>query len=45
MALNSEIYEALKKEVWKLVSNGFIRKAVYPKWISNPILVKKHDAK
>lgn len=44
-ALNRERYEALKEEVWKLMSNGFIKEAVYPRWISNPILVKKYNGK
>ncbi|CAI9765388.1 unnamed protein product [Fraxinus pennsylvanica] len=26
-------------------SNGFVREANYPKWISNPVLVKKHNSK
>lgn len=43
--LNPERYEALKEEVHKLVSNGFIREATYPKWVSNPVLVKKHNGK
>lgn len=35
-ALNPKHYEALKDEVQKLKDNGFTRKAIYPKWISNP---------
>ncbi|KAL2456880.1 Uncharacterized protein Adt_46580 [Abeliophyllum distichum] len=42
--LNSDKYEALKEEVSKLQSN-FIREARYPKWVSNPVLVKKPNGK
>ncbi|XP_022876923.1 uncharacterized protein LOC111395145 [Olea europaea var. sylvestris] len=28
-----------------LIQNGFIREATYPKWVSNPVLVKKHNGK
>lgn len=44
-ALNTERYEALKEEVERLISNGFVREANYLKWISNPVLVKKHNGK
>ncbi|XP_022855023.1 uncharacterized protein LOC111376307 [Olea europaea var. sylvestris] len=44
-ALNPERYKALKEEVDKLSRNGFIREAIYPKWISNPVLVKKSSGK
>ncbi|XP_022894074.1 uncharacterized protein LOC111408560 [Olea europaea var. sylvestris] len=44
-ALNPERYEALKEEVQKLIQNGFIRKATYPRWVSNPILVRKNNGK
>ncbi|XP_022871363.1 uncharacterized protein LOC111390537 [Olea europaea var. sylvestris] len=44
-ALNPERYEALKDEVDKLSHSGFIREAIYLKWISNPILVKKPSGK
>ncbi|EXB37477.1 hypothetical protein L484_001142 [Morus notabilis] len=39
--MNPERYEALKEEVDKLISNGFIREAHYPSWVSNLILVIK----
>ncbi|EXB53021.1 Transposon Ty3-I Gag-Pol polyprotein [Morus notabilis] len=39
--MNPERYEALKEEVDKLISNGFIREAHYPSWVSNPVLVTK----
>ncbi|XP_022868811.1 uncharacterized protein LOC111388365 [Olea europaea var. sylvestris] len=44
-AFNPERYEASKEEVQKLIKNGFIRKAFYPKWVSNPVLMKKHNDK
>ncbi|XP_022886722.1 uncharacterized protein LOC111402573 [Olea europaea var. sylvestris] len=44
-ALNPERYEALKDEVSKLDRSGFIREAIYPRWISNPVLVKKSSEK
>lgn len=43
--LNLERYEALKEEVQKLIANGFIREAIYSKWVSNLVLVKKHNRK
>ncbi|KAL2485114.1 RT RNaseH 2 domain-containing protein [Abeliophyllum distichum] len=43
--LNPEKYEALKEEVDKLLQSNFIRKARYPKWVSNPVLVKKPNGK
>ncbi|XP_024029329.1 uncharacterized protein LOC112093945 [Morus notabilis] len=39
--MNPERYEALKEEVDKLIHNGFIREARYPRWVSNPVLVVK----
>ncbi|XP_024023052.1 uncharacterized protein LOC112092086 [Morus notabilis] len=39
--MNPERYETLKEEVDKLINNGFIREAHYPRWISNPVLVIK----
>ncbi|XP_022859516.1 uncharacterized protein LOC111380239 [Olea europaea var. sylvestris] len=44
-ALNPDRYEALKDEVSKLIRSGFIREAIYPRWISNPVLVKKSSGK
>ena len=37
--MNPERYETLKEEVDKLINNGFIREAQYPRWVSNPVLV------
>lgn len=36
-------YEALAREVGKLLANHFIRKALYPKWVANRVLVKKNN--
>ncbi|XP_022853744.1 uncharacterized protein LOC111375176 [Olea europaea var. sylvestris] len=41
--LNPERYEALNKEEQKLLHNGFLREAKYPKWVANSVLVKKHN--
>ncbi|XP_022852014.1 uncharacterized protein LOC111373680 [Olea europaea var. sylvestris] len=41
--LNPERYEALNKEVQKMLNNGLLREAKYPKWVANPIFVKKHN--
>ena len=35
----------LKEEVDKLKSNGFIRDALYPEWVSNRVLVRKPNGK
>ncbi|XP_024023768.1 uncharacterized protein LOC112092269 [Morus notabilis] len=39
--MNAERYEALRDEVDKLIRNDFIREVLYPRWVSNPVLVKK----
>lgn len=39
-ALNPKRYEVSKDEVEKL-----IRESIYPKWLSNPVLVKKYNGK
>lgn len=44
-ALNLKRYEALKEKAKKLIANGFIREAIYPKKNFNPVLVKKHNDK
>ncbi|XP_022892635.1 uncharacterized protein LOC111407412 [Olea europaea var. sylvestris] len=44
-ALNPEWYKALKDEVSKLSRSGFIREAIYPRWIFNPVLAKKSSGK
>ncbi|KAL2512850.1 Protein kinase superfamily protein [Abeliophyllum distichum] len=41
--LNPERYEALAKEVEKLLKYGFIRESLYPRWVDNPVLVKKNN--
>ncbi|KAL5794732.1 hypothetical protein ACOSP7_003326 [Xanthoceras sorbifolium] len=45
MAINTERYVALKKEVNKLIANRFIRESYYPNWLANPVLVKKKNNK
>lgn len=44
-ALNPKRYEALKDKVKMLIDNHFIRKSIYLKWVSNPVLVKNHNGK
>ncbi|KAI3493481.1 hypothetical protein L1887_41873 [Cichorium endivia] len=34
---------AINDEVSKLVAAGILREAIFPDWISNPVMVKKHD--
>ncbi|KAL2533146.1 Reverse transcriptase domain-containing protein [Abeliophyllum distichum] len=41
--LNLEKYEALAKEVDKLLKCGFIRESLYSQWVANPVLVKKNN--
>ncbi|XP_022853913.1 uncharacterized protein LOC111375341 [Olea europaea var. sylvestris] len=40
---NLERYEVLNKDVQKLLNNSFLRVAKYPKWVANPVFVKKHN--
>ena len=35
----------LREEVDKLKNKGFIYDALYPKWVSNPVLVRKANGK
>lgn len=34
---------AINEEVTKLTRAGILREAVFPTWIANPVMVKKHD--
>ncbi|KAL5736657.1 hypothetical protein ACOSQ2_031445 [Xanthoceras sorbifolium] len=43
--MNAKRYAALKEEVDKLLTNGFIRESYYPNWLANPVLVKKKNNK
>lgn len=43
--LNLERYEALKDKVKKLIDNCFIQELTYPNWVSNLVLIKKHNEK
>jgi hypothetical protein len=36
---------AISKEITKLLATGFIREVYHPKWLANPILVKKKNEK
>ncbi|KAM1696120.1 hypothetical protein ACFXTN_027679 [Malus domestica] len=42
---NAERYEAMKSEVEKLKSIGFVREVNYPTWVANGVLVKKNLTK
>ena len=44
-AMDTERYQALKEEVDKLFSNGFIKESFYPSWLENSVLVKKPNRK
>lgn len=35
--------KAINEEVAKLVGAGILREAIFPTWIANPMMVKKHD--
>ena len=41
LAMDTERYQALKEEVDKLLSNGFIKESFYPSWLANLVMVKK----
>ena len=43
--MDIECYQALKKKIDKLLSNGFIKETFYPSWLANPVLVKKPNGK
>src|SRR5574338_128227 len=43
--MDPERSASLREEVDKLKANGFIRDALYPEWVSNPVLVKKANGK
>src|SRR5574338_956581 len=43
--MDPERSATLKEEVEKLEANGFIRDALYPEWVSNPVLVRKLNGK
>jgi hypothetical protein len=36
--------EAIKKEIDKLLAAGFIKEVFHPKWLANPVLVKKKNS-
>ncbi|XP_074360941.1 uncharacterized protein LOC141701177 [Apium graveolens] len=37
--------EAIKKEVEKLLEDGFIEEVQFPEWLANPVMVKKANGK
>lgn len=43
--MDSDRSAVLKEEVSKLKSNEFIRDALYPEWVSNPVPVIKLSEK
>ena len=44
-AMDTKRYQALKEDVDKLLSNGFIKESFYHSWLANPVLVKKPNGK
>jgi hypothetical protein len=36
-------WDAIKKELAKLLAAGFIREVFYPEWLANPVLVRKKN--
>ena len=43
--MDTELYQALKVEVDKLLTNNFIKESFYPSWLTNSVLVKKPNGK
>jgi hypothetical protein len=39
--LRSKTWEAIKKELAKLLATGFIKEVYHPEWLANPLLVLK----
>ena len=44
-SIGAELSASLEEEVKNLLANNFIREAIYPEWIANPVLVKKANGK
>ena len=42
---NSDKCKAIREEIEKLISAGFIREVYHPEWLANPVLVKKKNGK
>jgi hypothetical protein len=38
---DEEKHRAIGEELWKLLEVGFIKEVFHPKWLDNPVLVKK----
>jgi hypothetical protein len=34
-------HEAIKREIAKLLTAGFIKEVIHPEWVANPVLVRK----
>ena len=43
--ISGEKAEALQKEVDRLLKAGLVKESFYPKWLANPVLVKKPNGK
>ena len=43
--MDPERSAALKVEMDKLKTNEFVHEALYPEWVSNPMLVRKANGK
>jgi len=39
------VCQAIGEEVAKLLAAGFIKEVFHPKWLANPVLVKKKNGK
>ena len=42
---NEEKHKAIGKEIAKLLVAGFIKEVYHPKWLANPVLVRKKNGK
>jgi len=42
---DEEKHKIIEEEVHKLLMAGFIKEVHHPKWLANPMLVKKKNAK
>jgi hypothetical protein len=36
--------EVIKREIAKLLVDGFIKEVIHPEWVANPVLVKKKES-
>jgi hypothetical protein len=42
---NKQKHRAIGEEIAKLLVTGFVKEVYHPKWLANPILVKKKSGK